>query len=160
MPSFKAVLAPIPEEIEEVCLQRGLMPRTVVGHLAEARFLSFFLLSARTAQECSGVRSSILLADAAYKSGFWADKHLDDSNDIFETGQRFASITDAFGMRACWLKKNRKFRAVMEAMCDPAECLKQLGLCKLWDEMGRRELVSRIADACLQECDTLPHSQV
>jgi hypothetical protein len=109
-----------------------------------ARFLSFALLPARAAQECLGIRASILLADAIHISGDWADKYVGDANDIFETGQRFSSLIDAFGMRASWLKTNRGFRAVMLAMGDPVECLKQLRRCKLWDERGRADRVSTI----------------
>jgi hypothetical protein len=156
MPMLNAALGPIPETICEAFLQRSLLPASVRNGLFMARFLSFFLLPARAAQEFSGVRASILLADAVHISGDWADKYVGESNDIFETGQRFSSITDAFGMRACWLKKNRKFRAVMRAAGDPAECLKQLGRCKLWDEMGRRDRVSTITDHGLQQCDVLP----
>ncbi len=156
MPTLSAALGPLPEAICEAFLQRGLLPASVSNGLFMARFLSIALLPARAAQECLGVRASILLADANLILGDWPDKYVGDSNDIFKTGQRFSSITDAFGMRASWMKRNRKFRAVMRSMSDPAECLKQLGRCKLWDEMGRRDRVYTITNYGLQECDVLP----
>jgi hypothetical protein len=156
MPSLNAALAQLPEGLDEACLQRSLLPHTVLNHLVTARFLSFFLLSARSAQEGTGVRASILLADAVHIAGGWADKHVADSNDIFETGRGFSTIHEAFVDRARWLRKNRKFRAVMRSMCDPAECLKQLGRCELWDKQQRFDRVSTIIGDCLQECDALP----
>jgi hypothetical protein len=156
MPALNAALAPISEEFPEACVQRRLLPAVVLNHLVRARFLSFFLLPARSAQEGTGVRASILLADAVHTSADWADQCVGNSNDVFKTGQRFANIYEAFYERAWRLKKNRRFRAVMRAMCDPAECLKQLGRCKLWDELGRRDRVSTILYDCLQECDVLP----
>lgn len=156
MPSLNAALAPLCEELEEACVQRRILPHPVLNGLVRARFLSFAALPARAAQESTGVRASILLADAIHTSGDWADKHVGDSNDIFKTGRRFSSIREAFLGRAWWLKKNRRFRAVMRAAGDPAECLKQLGRCKLWDELGRQDRVSTITACCLQECDSLP----
>ncbi len=156
MSSLNAALARISEETPEACIQRSLLPHAVLNHLEMARFLSFFLLSARSAQEVTGVRASILLADAIHVSGDWADKFVGDSNDIFKTGRYFPTIHQAFLERARWLKKNRRFGAVMRAMCDPVECLKQLGHCKLWDELGRKDRVSTITGHGLQECDVLP----
>lgn len=156
MPALNAALAQVSEEIPEACMQRGLLPHAVLNGLIVARFLSFFLLPARAAQESTGVRASILLADALHISGNWAEKHVGDSNDIFEMGRTFSSFNEAFLDRARWLKKNRRFRAVMRAATDPAECLAQLGRCKLWDELGRSDRVSTITLHCLQECDVLP----
>ncbi len=155
MPSLNVALAGVSEEFPGACIQRGLLPHAMLNHLVRARFLSFFLLSARSAQEDTGVRASILLADAVHISGDWADKYVGDSNDIFETGRRFPNIHEAFLDRARWLKKNRRFGSVMRAMGDPVECLKQLGRCKLWDELGRKDRVATIAYDCLQECDAL-----
>jgi hypothetical protein len=163
MPVLTAALGPLPvEEIANAFLQRGLLPSIVSDGLQMARFLSIALLPARAAQACLGIRASILLADAERIAGVWMDKYVGDSNDVFKTGERFSNITDAFGMRAQWMKKNRKFRAVMRAMTDPKECLKQLGCCELWDEEERAELVETIIRYGLQECDTLsrPYSSV
>jgi hypothetical protein len=155
MPTLNAALRPLPRAIDEAILQRGLLPRTVSLGLTMARFLSFALLPARAAQESFEIRSSILLADAHHFQGVWMDEFVGESNDVFETGHRFVDITDAFMERAQELSKNRKFRAVMHAMGDPAECLKQLGRCKLWNERERADLVSTITRYDLQECDTL-----
>jgi hypothetical protein len=163
MPILTAALRPLPiEAISDAFLQRGLLPRTVISGLNMARFLSLALLPARAAQECFGIRASILLADAHRIAGVWMDKYVGDSNDVFETGERFSNITEAFGMRAEWMKKNRKFRAVMRAMHDPKKCLEQLGCCELWNEEERAERVETIICYGLQECDTLirKHSSV
>ncbi len=153
MPALNAALTQLPEAIHEAFLQRGLLPRPVNNALSMARFLSFALLPARAAQESFGVRASILLADAIHHSGEWMDKYVGDSNDVFDTGRHFSDFTDAFLDRAQELKKNLKFRAVMRAMGDPTECLKQLGLCEFWYELERSDRVSTITDYCLQDCD-------
>jgi hypothetical protein len=155
MPTLNAALRPLPRAIDDAFLQRGLLPVRVSLGLTMARFLSFALLPARAAQDSFGIRSSILLADANGFQGNWMDEFIGDSNDVFETGRRFLDITDAFMDRAQELKKNRKFRAVMRAMGNPAECLKQLGLCEFWNEQERADRVDTITRYDLQECDAL-----
>jgi hypothetical protein len=155
MPTLSAALRPLPLAICEAFRQRGILSHRVSNGLIMARFLSFTLLPARAAQETTGVRASILLADANRLQGDWVDKFIGDSNDVFNVGQRFHDFAEAFLDRAQELKVNRKFRAVMHSMCDPAECLKQLGLCEFWNPQQRFDLISDITDYGLQECDVL-----
>ncbi|MGC1486115.1 MAG: hypothetical protein WA789_20180 [Candidatus Acidiferrum sp.] len=155
MASLTTALKGIGPEAPEAYFQRSVLPNVVSRGLFMARFLSIFLLPARGAQETFGIRASILLADAWRIAGDFADYYITDSNDVFEKGRYFSSIQDCFLEHAFWLRKSRKFLAVMRAMRNGVECLKQLGRCELFDERQRDDLVSTITDYGLQECDEL-----
>jgi hypothetical protein len=157
--AMRTALAPVSSEIIEACIQRKLFPHSVSFAIEWARFLSHVLVAARAAQLVTGCPASILIAEACQIAGLRFDESLSDSNDVFGTGQRFSSIGAAFMDHANRLTRDGRFQSVLLAKDDPAEYLKQVGLCKLWDELGRKDRVADIAGRCLRECDAVPSSE-
>jgi hypothetical protein len=159
MAQLRTALAQINDALLEACLKLKLLPRSIVLSIDSARFLSHIMLAARTAQEITGVPASILISEAWYLApGTFLDglTKLDHENDWFGTGEPFSSVEASFLDHANRLSRDKKFQPLMLAKENPVEYLRQLGSCRLWDEMGRKDRVAMITDNSLQECDVLP----
>lgn len=123
--------------------------------LSAARFVSPLLIPARLAQIWTGIPASIMLAEAWFLGPYSIGTREvpNPLNDYFDTGRPFSSIETSFLDHANRLTRDRRFQAVMEAKDDPVEYLKQVGLCKCWDDLDRRDRVAFIADSDFLECD-------
>jgi hypothetical protein len=155
---LRTAMAGAGDALMNACLERKLLPLPVINYVNIARFLSLVMLAARAAQRVTLVPASILMSEAWHLApGIQLDglEKLDPENDYFETGEHFSSIEASFVDHANRLSRDRKFQPVMRAKDNPAEYLRQLGSCKLWDEMGRKDRVATITYNCLQECDVL-----
>jgi hypothetical protein len=123
MKRLSTAFASIDDELQDACLQRGLLPRNIGESLRMARFLSITLPAARAAQKDTSVPASILIAEAHSISGpfFYGcsfELKRPDSSDIFNTGKSFKNLLEAFLQRAHWLKAQRVFQPVMRATGD------------------------------------------
>lgn len=168
MRQLSAVFASIDDDLQDACLQRGLLPRNIGESLRMARFLSITLPLARAAQGETGVPASILIAEAFQISGpsfYGCNFELDrpDSNDLFAMRKKFKSIGEAFSARAHWLTRQRAFQPIMRATGDASfgftsEAYPQnfMDLISAWSEpMYGRDLVATISQHNLLECDRM-----
>jgi hypothetical protein len=166
MARLSAALNLIDDALQTACFQRGLLPRIIGQSLRMAGFLSQVLPFARAAQSDTGVPASILIAEAYEISGssfYGCTFQLDRANDIFNTGESFASMQEAFLQRARWLSNQPAFRAILGATGDRRIGLTSaaypsnfLELIAAWSNTQYgSELVSTIVSHDLLECDRM-----
>jgi hypothetical protein len=163
-----AALDSISDDLISACLQRGILPSYMVDTLIMASFLSCTLPLARGAQASTQVPASVLIAEAFHISGtdFYSGRfELEGakSHDVFKAGKRFASIRESFEYRAEQLKKDAKFKPVLESTGDYAigltspvytpDFIDQVGI---WSapKYGK-DLVNTITSYDLIECDRM-----
>lgn len=157
---LRTALANTNDALLNACLQRKLLPLSIINSLNTARFLAITMLAARTAQTITGVPASILISEAwHFAPGILLDglSKLDHENDFFGTGKSFSSIEASFLDHANRLSRNQKFQAVMLAKDAPNEYLKRVAKCRLWDELGRKDRAAMISVNDLKECDLEAH---
>jgi hypothetical protein len=157
---LRTAMACTNDALLDACLQRKLLPASIGGSVNMARFLCIVMPAARAAQKITGVPASILISEVWHLAPctlFDGLTKLDHENDYFGTGEPFSSVEASFLDHANRLSRDKKFQPVMLAKDNRAEYLRQLGSCRLWDEMGRKNRVATITGHCLQECDVLPY---
>lgn len=121
---LRAALQQIDYDLNDACQQRGILSSGIADALYMAGFLAYVLPSARAAQDLTGIRASLMLADAFIRTAADATA----TNDIFGTGKDFASLFDAFMDRAITLNKNSALKAKVMNDRDVQNCIKQFGL--------------------------------
>ncbi|MFL6313882.1 MAG: hypothetical protein ACJ71W_17430 [Terriglobales bacterium] len=168
MGRLSEVLNSLDDALQTACFQRGLLPRIIGNSLRMACFLSQVLPMARAAQADTGVPASILIAEAyeisgAYFYGCAFELHRPEAHDVFNSGESFASIHDAFLSRARSLSEEPAFQSIMRATGDsrigltsPAYASNFLALIAAWsrNKYGA-ELVNTIVSHDLLECDRM-----
>lgn len=168
MGRLSAAFASIDDDLQEACLQRGLLPRNIGESLRMARFLSVTLPLARAAQSDIHVPASILIAEAYEISGpsfYGCSFELDrpESNDIFATRKDFKSMGEAFSARAHWLRKQPAFAPIIGAAGDFVIGLTSaaypdnfMDLIAAWSKPKYGDdLVATISQHNLLECDRM-----
>lgn len=150
---MREALATVDSTFLDACLQRKLLPHKFTTAITEARLLAYFLVPARGAQSVTGVPASILIADLWYASPVEPGE-APAGNDYFATGRKFESIEASFLDRASQFATAKKFHPVMRAVGNPAEYLRQIERCTLWERQGRADRADIVRR--LQECDILP----
>jgi hypothetical protein len=141
----------VPMALFEVCIQRHLLPASLGHSLAIAPFLCRWLQAVKISERATGIRFSILLAEA------WHAPNPD--NPLFGVWNCFAVPHGSFGsLEDCLLDhaqdlaESPKFKGVMRAMKNPQECLRQISLCELWNVDERQARVDFILENDLQDC--------
>jgi hypothetical protein len=168
MRRLSAAFASIDDELQDACLQRGLLPRNIGESLRMARFLSITLPLARAAQSDTGVPASILIAEAHLISGpsFYGctfELARPEWNDIFATRKKFKSMGEAFSARALWLTQQPSFHPIMRATGDATLGFTQaaypanfMDLIAAWSKPTYgNDLVETISSHNLLECDRM-----
>jgi hypothetical protein len=141
----------VDSELLDVCVQRRLFPLHTLDVLASAAFLCRWMLPAKVAESAAGVRVSILIAEAWFAP---SPSGLDLAYNCFGVPHGcFSTLEECLLDHALRLRRSPKFEGVMRAMKDPDECLRQLGLCELWDGPGREDRLDFITLNDLQDCD-------
>jgi hypothetical protein len=138
-------------DLLNVCGQRHLLPLRTLHALNNTAFLCLWMIPAKVAENASGIRVSILLAEAWFADSPPLSRQL---NNCFAVPHGvFDSLEECLLDHALRLRKNPKFDGVMCAMKDSDECLRQLGICELWDKQGREDRVDFILEGDWQDCD-------
>lgn len=168
MGRLSAALNSLDDALQTACFQRGLLPRIIGNSLRMACFLSQVLPMARAAQADTGVPASILIAEAYEISGasFYGcafQLNRPEAHDLFNSGESFASLQDAFLARARSLSEEPAFQTIMRAtgdarigMTSPIYPSNFLALIAAWSKNKYgAELVNTIVSHDLLECDRM-----
>lgn len=168
MARLSAALHSLDDALQTACFQRGLLPGIIGNSLRMACFLSQVLPMARAAQSTTGVPASILIAEAYEISGasfygcaFQLDRP--QAHDVFNSGESFATLQDAFLARARSLSEEPAFQIIMRATGDARIGLTSaaypsnfLALIAAWSKKKYGDdLVSTIVSHGLLECDRM-----
>jgi hypothetical protein len=147
-----AVAAKVTLSLNEECLRARLLPAEMINYLDYTHLLLHTILPARAAERITGVPASILIAEYKHFFGFFEEEP-EIENDFFDAGLRFASPEASFLEHAVRLATDKAFEPVWTAAHDPAECLKELRRCEVWDDDTRLNMVGSIASYHLQKLD-------
>jgi len=141
------------------CADRGLLPLDLVSSFHMALFLFRVVPSAQNAQRSYGVPASVLIAKAAYESGWGSSDLARKHGEYFDAASgNFRSSHDE-GVKLSFLKEaerlatDPKFRAEMRYAGTALLYLSVLCKKGLGDDLYYSDLSSLIIEYGLEECD-------